>query len=730
MLDDLHYRIIADDEFSQTYNRLLNLSSQAERNIQTLGRSVGQISTTANLGQGFAGLGAGISGLRSALAGLGIALSVRELYGFGRGLADLRATSINAGRSFELLSGGVAQAEARLRAVEDATGGALDKLSSMQLANKLMALGMIETTEDLERTARVAFVLGNAFGSVDEAISRMVLAATSMRAMRLDEIGISGIRVNQIFKEMGGTAGDNITYFKAITIAAEETAAQLGDPTVSSVKRLDAAFADLKRQLAEGWTGQFAASALEATAKVLRGPGDLDNMMNRVQVRLQALQGRKNQTGLAALLGDPQSTQEQIAALEKIQDAYARLNDMVKAGVPGAAELQKRVAEVGFNIAMAPGMTGDLVSQLDLAVDATGRLAYGFYSVQTAVEGIKIVNLTNEIQAAADRMQELTDFIRNGQQLFSPSYAGGNPLAIPLSGGIRPAQAIQDAEMDALREETKAKRTLIEEERRLAEENARKAQADWERAADATKAAFEGAARGIPGLFGTSPVTEKQLEMAKMGVPQNFADNYLRRLTDEVINKVPWADVDIEEAARAANINPNLPSRAILELFRQQWETGQLFANPENVNKFIDFNAVQQEFFNRGQANLGQQNLMAALKSRGLEQAFGQAGGFAGIEGLGNQFGSQLAGSLTDKTVAVPVAKALDSTLTSEPVTQSVESSAKTNGAAFAQALVFGFSGQNPGYRFVQIVFDQINAALAESEQNGSSQATGPEFTP
>ena len=30
------------------------------------------------------------------------------------------------------------------------------------------------------------------------------------------------------------------------------------------------------------------------------------------------------------------------------------------------------------------------------------------------------------------------------------------------------------------------------------------------------------------------------MRMAELGVPQNFADDYLRRLSDEVLNGVDW----------------------------------------------------------------------------------------------------------------------------------------------------------------------------------------------
>lgn len=152
---------------------------------------------------------------------------------------------------------------------------------------------------------------------------------------------------------------------------------------------------------------------------------------------------------------------------------------------------------------------------------------------------------------------------------------------------------------------------------------------------------FESALRGVPGLFGSSQVTEEQMKLAELGVPQNFADDYLRRLTDEVVNKVDWADVDIKDAARAAGIDPNLPAEAILTLFRQSWENSSLFSNPENL-KFINTDAVQKSIKSQKDSELGQENLMALF-------GVGDEDALAAVSGLGLQVATGLQQWLKDE---------------------------------------------------------------------------------
>ncbi len=115
--------------------------------------------------------------------------------------------------------------------------------------------------------------------------------------------------------------------------------------------------------------------------------------------------------------------------------------------------------------------------------------------------------------------------------------------------------------------------------------------------------------QSVPGLFGTSDVTADQMRLAEMGVPQEFADNYLRRLTDEVLNGVDWEGVDIQDAAKRAGIDPSLPSEVILELFKQAWNDSSLFANPDNLD-LIDQSAVKAAIKKQQDQLAGQMNIL------------------------------------------------------------------------------------------------------------------------
>lgn len=148
---------------------------------------------------------------------------------------------------------------------------------------------------------------------------------------------------------------------------------------------------------------------------------------------------------------------------------------------------------------------------------------------------------------------------------------------------------------------------------------AKKISAAMKKAADDLKNALS----KVPGLFGTSPVTQQQMDLAALGVPQNFADDWIRRLTDEVVNGVDWADTDIQDAAIRAGIDPSLPAKAILELVKQQWNDSSFFAGGKNT-ELINQDAVREALQRQADAKSGQQAIYA-LFGITPEQAQGQA---------------------------------------------------------------------------------------------------------
>lgn len=194
--------------------------------------------------------------------------------------------------------------------------------------------------------------------------------------------------------------------------------------------------------------------------------------------------------------------------------------------------------------------------------------------------------------------------------------------------------------------------------------------------AKAFASTLESALGNVPGLFGTSDVTDRQMKLAAAGVPQNFADDYIRQLSDEVLNGKDWAGVDIKDAAKRAGIDPNLPNEIVLDLVKEAWNNGSFFANKANLD-LINTDAVkssleQQQKEAQGKANimsmfgLTDESSQATADQLGaaLNTVFGQAAESDAMAGSGTVIFNKLITGLSDPSTAAAGISSMAASLT------------------------------------------------------------------
>lgn len=189
---------------------------------------------------------------------------------------------------------------------------------------------------------------------------------------------------------------------------------------------------------------------------------------------------------------------------------------------------------------------------------------------------------------------------------------------------------------------------------------------------------FESALQGVPGLFGTSQVTAQDMELSKYGAYKPKADEYLRQLSDEVLNGKDHGDkVDIKDAAKRAGIDPNLPNEIILQLVKDAWSNSSLFAEGKNLD-LINQDAVkaaieQQQKEMSGQASLkalfgiNDENLQKQSEAlgQGLASVFGGASETDAVKGAGTAlFAKTMVGFTDPATAAAGVKSMADSIVT------------------------------------------------------------------
>jgi tape measure domain-containing protein len=200
-------------------------------------------------------------------------------------------------------------------------------------------------------------------------------------------------------------------------------------------------------------------------------------------------------------------------------------------------------------------------------------------------------------------------------------------------------------------------------------------------AADDTAKAFastlESALGQVPGLFGTSQVTDRDMQMAKAGVYQEKADEYLRQLSDEVLNgKDHGANVDIKDAARRAGIDPNLPNEIVLELVKEDWANQSFFANAANLD-LINTDAVKASLEQQQKESQGKANIMAMFGltdessqqtadqlGAALNTVFGQAAESDAMKQSGVVVFNKLLGGFTDPATATAGVGAMGTAIT------------------------------------------------------------------
>ncbi len=342
-------------------------------------------------------------------------------------------------------------------------------------------------------------------------------------------------------------------------------------------------------------------------------------------------------------------------SLEQLSQAITALDLASAGGVPGLDTLRDQAIGLEAQIAATGLVTPELASEIaylsavadaasgstGLLADINGELGESFLLNNEYAAGLveKIILLiaahengaiSSEVFAGA--LQVLTgQLVATGEQAgltaaqvnaaFGQLIAFSNAKADIFAGtggfvrGQRLAQASVAAEQAKDRERVRiAQEKAAKESARAFKSAASEAQKAFEKAAKE----FEAALRNVPGLFGRSQVTDRQLKLAKAGVPQNFADDFLRRLEDEINQNADiWPDVSIDqarEALRKVGITAVDDSRLAFEQLVEAWESGLLFSDKSNL-ELINAEAVQASIDLQKRAEQGQQNIIDHFKN-------------------------------------------------------------------------------------------------------------------
>lgn len=647
----VRYRVEFDQAQAQAQARQLAQTVVNEMNVAQKAATRSGSGATGASAVGGGGMSPLTAMATGALGGLAGYFSVQAISSFTQQMAALNTQVQRSGQGFEVLSGGAGEAERRLQAIQRASDGTIDDLSAMNLANRLVALGMAKSAAEMEHAVetgrKIATVMG---GDVQSALENLSLAAANLSFMRLDQMGISATKVRDRMAELtaaNADLGKEQAFLQAAMEVANTTFAKIDtSAAVSGVEQLTAAWKDFMSAVAGGQVGETANAALSKLAQVVRGFGDVmggtveGDRRERLPQTLDVLRYQEERQGpsegrqelirqgeawlavqealngaldaglpgldayrvrLDALLGAWETnsgfTAEQSAELAALGDVLAGLTSETSAY---AQEVEALGASFVQTSPTAQAVLGQIL-QLDVAL-ASGKITLEQYTTAVGGFGLALDALEQQAANANVAVLGLTEARPQLEALgyvLDPTGAPtldprtGEPVKKPWAPDYDPAT---NSGMYQLEYEYQQKQDAEREQEAAAREWSRAAeqtQSEFEAAADAMVQEWESRLDQIPGLMGTSSVTDEDVAMSKAGVYQEKPDEWLRQLAAEVASgRDEYADADIRDAALRAGLSPDLDPKAIYAQVASMWEDSSLFAGGRNLD-LINQDAVR-----------------------------------------------------------------------------------------------------------------------------------------
>jgi len=312
--------------------------------------------------------------------------------------------------SFKILSGSAGEADARIRAIKDAGGGAIDTLHAMELANQGVSLHLANTAkgfDDLTKAGREIALVSPVIHDVQSAISELGLASANLSFRRLDQLGLTTDEVKAKMKELqaANSSLDDSQAFLAASIdtlkAKYEPLLQTQAAQASGLEKLKVAFSDLWAEMAKGPVGQgvdkfFGGIADSDLLKSGRAKeiSELDNAITELQKHANASFG-----GAAA--------REGVGFYQGIKAAVIDANKAIDDGIPGAQTYKDKILELAE---AGKGLAGD---KLDAVKEKLQSAQQTFKDNAAAVAEAGDALLLRQAEAADKAQKALSDRLTN-----------------------------------------------------------------------------------------------------------------------------------------------------------------------------------------------------------------------------------------------------------------------------------------------------------------------------
>jgi len=223
----------------------------------------------------------------------------------GKAIAELTALGMQVERTentFKGLSGGIAEADANLSAMQRGTLSAIRDSELMERANRLLHLGLAETSGELEEVSRMATTLGRAMGlDARESLDGFTFALSSQSAPALRRFGIDAETVTSSVDRLLARY-PHLTKEQAFLTAAleagRETMGDLGDTMEDNLLKAEqsaAAWGSFNDEIGKAYSSTLA-FALDVSAPFgrffadqIRGLNDLTARYGWLEARIRSI---------------------------------------------------------------------------------------------------------------------------------------------------------------------------------------------------------------------------------------------------------------------------------------------------------------------------------------------------------------------------------------------------------------------------------------------------------
>lgn len=483
------------------------------------------------------------------------------------------------------------------------------------------------TTEQIALVQQLSTELNNLITNGGKAQATAITAAESARLAEQQRVDLVFEQTDPIqqdlFKQAKDSMGD-LGVDRAVELYKQERAKvdaalqELADTGVTDADEIKLRAIDIMAGFSEVFSGEAAmvpevdpgvtAESFnvisEALAEINQGFVDFLPSTAAARDELISLNEEIAFTGVV--------TDEQAARLDYLSGAAAAVGD--ETGLLAAVTDELGIAFLSSNEgaastvdAMYQAQTAYLAGQLTAEQYAGIIATLGGQLLAYAQQAGVATGATLALISAQGGLANLAGFSQ-GQMM-----GGGIVQRIKTQEDARAREEARKAALRAAKEAESAAKRAAREQEAAAKRAGKELESAAKKAAQELKSALD----KVPGLFSRSQVTEGDMKLSKAGVYLDKADEKLRRLQAEVEQgKDLFGDISIGEAKQSLidlGVQVAEDEKVAFQQFADAWESGLLFFDPANIEKYINEEAVQRDLDLQKKAAEGKDNIYKAF---------------------------------------------------------------------------------------------------------------------